>query len=155
MYCWKDNRRWTFHWRKHYYELWTRILARSDGLKLKHLDGFVSYKQLFTSQDVDWWTGVVWITCLLWCFYQLFGLSFWRHPFTAEDPLVSKWCNAEFINICSDKETNVSTTHLGRPEGKYIFSKIVVFGWTIALLQSTFWDLQCFILQNITDLPMS
>ncbi len=21
---------------------------------------------------------------LLWCFYQLFGLSFWRHPFTAE-----------------------------------------------------------------------
>ncbi len=38
------------------------------------------------------WTGVMWITCrLLWCFYQLFGLSFWRHPFTAEDPLVSKW----------------------------------------------------------------
>ncbi len=28
---------------------------------------------------------------LLWCFYQLFGLSFWRHPFTAEDPLVNKW----------------------------------------------------------------
>ncbi len=26
---------------------------------------------------------------LLWCFHQLFGLSFWRHPFTAEDPLVS------------------------------------------------------------------
>ncbi len=26
-------------------------------------------------------------------FYQL---SFWRHPFTAEDPLVSKWCNAKF-----------------------------------------------------------
>ncbi len=33
---------------------------------------------------------------LLWCFYQLFGLSFWRHPFTAEDPLVSKSCNARF-----------------------------------------------------------
>ncbi len=24
---------------------------------------------------------------LLWCFYQLFGLSFWRHPFTAEHSL--------------------------------------------------------------------
>ncbi len=49
--------------------------------------------QIFTPQDVNWWTGVVWITWgLLWCFYQLFGLSFWRHPFTAEDPLVSKWC---------------------------------------------------------------
>ncbi len=39
-----------------------------------------------------------WITCgLLWCFYQLFGLSFWRHPFTAEDQLVSKWCNTKFM----------------------------------------------------------
>ncbi len=48
--------------------------------------------------------GLVWITCgLLWCFYQLFGLSFWRHPFTAEDPLVSKWCNATFLQICSDE----------------------------------------------------
>ncbi len=23
----------------------------------------------------------------------------WRHPFTAEDPLVSKWCNATFLQI--------------------------------------------------------
>ncbi len=62
--------------------------------------------QLFTSQDINWWTGVMWVTCgLLWCFYQLFGLSFWRHPFTAEDPLVSKWCNATFLQICSVEET--------------------------------------------------
>ncbi len=40
---------------------------------------------------------MVWITCgLLWCFYQL---SFWRHPFTAEDPLASKWWNATFLQI--------------------------------------------------------
>ncbi len=26
---------------------------------------------------------------LLWCFYQLFGLSFWRHPFTAEDVMLN------------------------------------------------------------------
>ncbi len=45
---------------------------------------------------------------LLWCFYQLFGLSFWQHPFTAEDPLVSKWCNATFLQICFDEETNSS-----------------------------------------------
>ncbi len=36
---------------------------------------------------------------LLWCFYQLFWLSFWRHPFTAEDQLLSKWCNAKFLQI--------------------------------------------------------
>ncbi len=47
---------------------------------------------ILSSQDVNWWTGVVWITCgLLWCFYQLFGLSFWRHPFTAEHPLLRHW----------------------------------------------------------------
>ncbi len=36
---------------------------------------------------------------LLSCFYQLFGLSFWRHPFTVEHPLLSKWCNATFLQI--------------------------------------------------------
>ncbi len=40
----------------------------------------------------------------LWCFYQLFGLSFWRHPFTAEEPLVSKWWNATFLQIYSIKK---------------------------------------------------
>ncbi len=58
---------------------------------------FLINMQFFTSPDVKWWTGAVWITCgLLWCFYQLFGLSFWRHPFTAEDPLLSKRCNVNF-----------------------------------------------------------
>ncbi len=58
---------------------------------------------LFTSKDVNWWSGVMWITCgLVWCFYQLFGL--WRQPFAAvhfhaEDPLVIKWWNATFLKI--------------------------------------------------------
>ncbi len=53
---------------------------------------------------------VMWISCGFLCFYQLFGLSFWQHPFTTEDPLVSKWCNATFPQICSDKQTNSSTS---------------------------------------------
>ncbi len=53
-----------------------------------------------------------WITCgLLWCFYQLFGLSFWRHPFTAEDQLVSK----SFLMK--------NQTHLGWPKSEYIWTK--------------------------------
>ncbi len=32
-------------------------------------------------------------------FSQLFGLSFWRHPFTAEDLLVSKWSDAKLQHI--------------------------------------------------------
>ncbi len=45
-----------------------------------------------------WYNGLKWCG-LLWCFYQLFGLSFWRHPFTADDPLMSKWWNATFLQI--------------------------------------------------------
>ncbi len=41
------------------------------------------------------------------CFYQLLGLSFWRHPFTVKDPLVSKWCNTKFLQIYSNEETNI------------------------------------------------
>ncbi len=29
----------------------------------------------------------------------MFGLSFWRHPFTAEHPLLRHWCNATFLQI--------------------------------------------------------
>ncbi len=38
-------------------------------------------------------------------FYQLLARSFSRHPFTAEDPLVSRWSNATFLQIYSDEET--------------------------------------------------
>ncbi len=88
--------------------------------------------QLFTLQDINWWTGVVWITFgLLWCFYQRFGLSFWRHPFTAEDPLESKWCNAKFLQICSDQEINSSTSCMAW--GWVNIQQISIFVWTIPL----------------------
>ncbi len=52
-----------------------------DSLSVLMLDWF----QLLSSPDVNWWTGV------LWCFYQL---SFWRHPFTAEHPLLD-YCDKD------------------------------------------------------------
>ncbi len=113
-------------WRKRYYGLWN-ILARSNGLKVKHYnDGFVSYNHT----DINWWTGVVLITSgLLWCFYQLFGLSFWWHP--AEDPLVSKWCNAKLFPNHSNKETKSSRSCVA---WRYVnFQQIFFFGWTTPL----------------------
>ncbi len=81
---------------------------------------------------VNWWTGVVWITCgLLWCVYQQFGLSFWRHPFTAEDPLVSKSCNDTFLQICSHKETNSSTSWMAWTW--VLCRQIFIFGCIIPL----------------------
>ncbi len=75
----------------------------------------------------------MWITCgLLWCFYQLFRVSFWRHPFTAEHPLVSKWCNATFLQICSEEETNSSTSWM--TWAWVLFSNFVfIFVWTLPL----------------------
>ncbi len=35
-------------------------------------------------------------------------LTFWQHPFTAEDPVVSKWCSATFLQMCSEEEANLS-----------------------------------------------
>ncbi len=70
----------------------------------------------------------MWITCgLLWCFYQLFRLSFWRHPFTAEHPLLSKRCNATFLQIRSHEETSWMAW------GWVNLQQIFIFGQTIPL----------------------
>ncbi len=98
----RRQQRMNFHWRKRFYELQTNMQVGSGSLRLKTLMMvlLVTNMQHFASQDVNLWAGLEWITCgLLWCFYQMFGLSFWRHPFTAKDPLVSKWCNAGFLQI--------------------------------------------------------
>ncbi len=50
------------------------------------------------------------------CGLLLFGLSFWRHPFTAEDQSVSKWCNAKILQICSH-------------EGTYSYVPWMAWGW--------------------------
>ncbi len=95
-------------------------------------DSYFTWKMDFNSKDINWWTGVMWFSSgLYWYFYQLFGLSFWRHPFTAEDPLVSKWYNAIFFQICSDEETNSSTFWMAW--GWVHFQLIFMFGWTIPL----------------------
>ncbi len=81
----------------------------------------------------------MWITCvLLWCFYQLFGLSFWRHPFTAEDPLVKNWYNATFLQNCSHEEKNSSPSWMAW--GWAHFQQIFIFGWTIPLRNDHFGD---------------
>ncbi len=84
--------------------------SRRQQFEVKNIwmDLFFLNMQLFTSQYICWWTGVVWITCgLLWCFYQLFGLSFWWHPFTAEDPLVSDG----MLHFSKSKRTFSTTFH--------------------------------------------
>ncbi len=86
------------------------------------MDLIIINMQTFTSKDVNWKTGLE--SCgLLWCFYLLSGHSIWRHPFTKEDLLVRKWCNATFTQICNDKDLNVST----------FSANLNFFGWTVYL----------------------
>ncbi len=40
-----------------------------------------------------------------WCFNQLFGLSFWWHPFTAEEPLVSRGCHRKSERVLHSSDT--------------------------------------------------
>ncbi len=116
-----------FHWRKRYL-LWIMdfwILVKNALI----MDLFLINTQLLSSPDVNWWTGVVWITCgLLWCFYQLV-VSFWRHPFTAEHPLLRHWCNATFLQTWWRNKLIYILDDL-----QVSFQLIVlIFGWTISL----------------------
>ncbi len=83
-------------WRKQYYG-YVLDVAWCNVFTLKHLNGR-----------------------LLWCFYQLFGLSFWRHPSTTEH----WWASDAMLNfsksVLMKKQTDL---HLGWPEGEYNFSK--------------------------------
>ncbi len=55
-------------------------------------------------------------------FYQLFGLSFRRHPFTKEDPLV-------ILNFSKSVPTKKQThLHLGWPKGEYI---LIIFSFFV------------------------
>ncbi len=72
---------------------------------------------------------------LLWCFYQLFGLSFWRHPFTAEHPLLRHWWNAKFLQIWwRNKLIYILNGLRGRT-----FVSSFHFVWTIPLITKEIW----------------
>ncbi len=111
---WEDNRGWTFvtggsvivdcgllGW----------YLTRSDGLKFKIPSWsicFLQNIQLLTLQDINRWTVVMWVVE----YYNFFisyldSQSDGTHSLHAE--VVSKWCNAKFLQICSN-ETDSSTS---------------------------------------------
>ncbi len=122
---WEDNRGLTFSLDS--YELY---FGQKQWFKLKHPSNDWLQTQLFISQDVNWWTGVVSITCgLMWCFYQLFRLILMApiHPllhFSKSDPM---------------KQTHL---HLGWPEGECTVSKFtfgVKYSFKEACGYTTYW----------------
>ncbi len=72
----------------------------------EHQNLFLTYMQRFTLQDIKRWTGVVQIIMHL---LRFDSQSDGTHSLQ-EDQLLSKWCNAKFLQICSDEDTNSSTS---------------------------------------------
>ncbi len=109
---------------------WGWVINDFLGEPFNNGKSLVSYKQLFASQSVRL-TGVMWITGgLLWSFYKLSGLSFWRQPFI---PLVSQLCNTKLLWICFDEETLIYNLDGLRVK---TFS---ANGWTAPLMQLINW----------------
>ncbi len=61
-------------------------------------------------------------------FYQLFALSFWRHPLTPDDQLLSKWFNAQIDQNLFQWRNKLIL--YGLSMGTFI---IFMFGWAIPL----------------------
>ncbi len=93
-FCWKCTHFQTIQDVSVYYMLC--IKQWGDVKNILMLDLLLTNTLFFISKVIHWWTEFMWIICgLLWSFYQLFGLSFWRHPFAADYLLVSKWFNPQ------------------------------------------------------------
>ncbi len=92
------------------YEFWKkqRFEVKNDKQDLK------SICLLQTNKDktfIDWlelsehlWIIVMFLSSAIWTVILMI------HPFSSVDLLVRKWCNAAFIQTCSEKETNSSTS---------------------------------------------
>ncbi len=107
-----------FRWRKHYYGLWTRTLARSDVLRLKRLNGgFVSNKHaafLFPRRQLMDWSRVeyLWIIVIHW------------------------WASDVMLNFSKSLLTKKQTHLLYILDGWRVvhFQQIKFFWWTIMLI---------------------
>ncbi len=93
-------------------------LSQKQWFEVKNCAGFVFVFKMLT-------TGVVWIIVM---FLSAVWHSFWRHPFTAEHPLLRHWCSDTLLQTWW---RNASTSWMAW--GWAHFQQIFIFGWTINL----------------------
>ncbi len=95
---WEDNRGWTFSLEEALLWIMDLYFVQKWRFKVKTSHWYICFIQIHSfSLHKTLTDGLEWCG-LLWCLNQLFGLPFWRHPFTAEDPLVNKLCIAKFFH---------------------------------------------------------
>ncbi len=98
--------RWRFHWNKAILWIEDSYFSLNQYFEVKKILMDLLQTLFFASRltfIINWWTGdmdCLWIVL----FYQPFGLSFWWHPFNADDTSVSKRCNGK----CNSKLIYIS-----------------------------------------------
>ncbi len=118
-----------YYWKKRYYGSW--FIFWINGFKLKHLnDGFghvddgwmfLTNAHILSSQDVNWWTGVVWITVMF--------LSDSHSDGTHSLQSIHCWDTDAMLHFSkSDEETKSCTSWTA-----WHFHQIIIFEWTIPL----------------------
>ncbi len=75
----------------------------------------------------------------------------WWHPFNANDPLMERWCNATFLQIYYDEETNSSTCW--KAWGWVYIYQIFLFRRTVPLKSAWTGSLRPFLLPYYDVLP--
>ncbi len=89
---------------------------------------FLTNRQLFTSQDVNWWTGVVWITCgLLWCFFSAVWTLILTAPIHCRGSIVEQvmQCYFSLDEICHSTVRS-HRAHTLFPRNKNIFHYFIM-----------------------------
>ncbi len=88
------------------------------------MDSYFSWKQLVSSPDVKWWTGVVWI---LWCFYQTLILT---APIHCRASIAERLMQKHISTIWWRNKLITSLMACGWVN----YQQISIFGWTILLV---------------------
>ncbi len=91
----------------------------------KNLDGFVLQTQLLAFQDINWWTGVVWITCDV-------TISCLDSHSDGTHSLQRIQCWASDVVLHFSKSAPMKKQNRGWSEWVN-FQQILIFGWTVPL----------------------
>ncbi len=128
--------RWPFHWRKQICNFdESSYFSRKQWFKVKNIlimDLFLTNMQLFFNKMlIDGLDSCELLVDYCDVFISCLNSNFWRHPFTAEYPMVSKWFEeVNFSKSISNKETNSSTSWMALRWVHFFLS------WTIPLTSS-------------------
>ncbi len=118
------------------------IMDRKQRFEVKN----VLIIDLFFLQTHSFWLLKTLTDGLEWCgllvdycdVLSAVGLSFWRHPFTAEHPLLSHWCSDTFLQIWWRNKLIYILDVLRWGEH---FQQMFSFGWTVPLNNLVNWNI--------------